>query len=186
MFHSERLKRITVVFVVIVFLSTQGLAQEVATTNVLTKCDHIFSTIYPIKEDLLAGIRFTTVPPDAASQSEKLVPGTIMVMNHLPHTDKEYVAIFGKKVITPAMRSEINSVKRSGHNSTPLEKDTRKSFADMIGIHLKQPKENIIVLIGHNERGDFIFRDGSREGISSIVEACAIAAKICVFLSCLF
>jgi hypothetical protein len=130
----------------------------------------------------LDGIAFSDTPKVAVPELKKLRAPKARYLLHLPTNTEEFVTIF-KRETSLKDTSDVSSAARR-IASLGLSKDTSKwSTVARDGI-IGDIGEDILVFVGHNEKGEFRFLNGYSTGISELANACRGAGKVCIFLSC--
>ena len=179
---SPLLKRFVAAVMILIFANSQ-LAQ--AGEAVESICVHHMQSIgLGPDQDPLEDIKFVAIPPEAKQQSQKFVPSTLVVLDNLPRSDDDYKAIYPQeKMVSSAVMGDINYV-RTHANSQPMAASDGKKLSDTFEEEVKSRPEGVFLIVGHNDGGNFRFRDGSIGIIGDMELSCARAGKLCVFVSC--
>jgi hypothetical protein len=99
---------------------------------------------------------------------------------YLPTTVDEYHRVYGgNRDPTATSRKDIEFAASATARLLPL-KVSKQGFEGTI----RAAHVSYAIVVGHNERGDFRFTDGTHAPLYELANACASAGAVCVFLSC--
>jgi hypothetical protein len=169
-----------------IFLSSQSVAAPLFAQNpdnVAGRCAWHFETLgkdYDPRDSHL----FATPPKIAKQIAETPIEASAKIVFAAPVTTLDVRHVYPKgKQVTGADVSETKSnlamLKTFGRSDSDRSLG-KANFTKM----LDQSPESYIVLVGHNEGGQFHFLDGSTMDMEDIADECAKRHKVSVLISC--
>jgi hypothetical protein len=73
---------------------------------------------------------------------------------------------------------------RHGLQIVNLPDARRDVTAENFDEKVKAVQGAFIILIGHNDNGNFVFVNGSKRDISDLANTCGASGKLCIFIAC--
>jgi prepilin-type processing-associated H-X9-DG protein len=120
----------------------------------------------------------------AASQAKVEREATSAIMSQVPMSQGDFRAVFYlERNLSAGELAEIESLQRFSTARGIDVVPTVKSNGGFASYLEKEGAANVIV-VGHNDKGNFVFLDGSRTHLWSLTEECEKARKNCIFVSC--
>ena len=136
------------------------------------------------------GAVYETIPQAALPVAAERHEPKAVAMVEVPLHANEYQAVFGvTRDLTAAQNAELTSARNQFWKSAM---NGFRNFAYIEGPRtdeaftnlLKQEHSTFIVIAGHNQKGDFKFRDGNSLSIVIMSKRCGEMHKVCIFVSC--
>ena len=133
---------------------------------------------------------FTHAPQPAAAIASAALPNSVSTLVAAPTTASEYRNIFlpasrpgsHPADLTQAQMSELTSFQTSLKQT--LGRDTPDSLADTsIEARIKADPSAFVIVVGHNDKGQFRFANGTETTIDSMAQAARPGQRL-IFISC--
>jgi len=102
----------------------------------------------------------------------------------LPSKLSDFEKLYGGKVVaTPQRKKEIDLVtkKISALKRSDVSREITSATLDAVAAYGNEP---YVALVGHNDDGQFVFLDGSREDIADLASTFTLHGKVPIFISC--
>lgn len=127
---------------------------------------------------------FASSPRAVEADVSKPEEPSVSILFALPQSDKEYQLIFPDKPLNSARRQEIASTNTFIGERLPELKDPARVTSESFDKWLDNAPGHFVIVVGHNNNGDFVFPDGSHYSLQGISEECAARQKRPVLISC--
>ncbi|HYC05431.1 MAG TPA: hypothetical protein VED40_19220 [Azospirillaceae bacterium] len=112
-----------------------------------------------------------------SSLSVPVIARSVAVISALPDNDAEFKSIFGSE----PTYADLDALERV---SRKLGDTIRPETSSSVERALSDTESTIVVLIGHNDHGNFVLRSGERSPLKDVASACVRNEKICIFVAC--
>ena len=131
-----------------------------------------------------AGVVFAAPPAGFLSEARRKYPNTVSLLFHLPLDTADYQAVFGtRKSISPIVTKELREA-QDGLGRLGIGDPRRDVTSENFDTEVKSVPGAFVILVGHNENGEFVFVNGSRRGLADLANGCRAAQRFCIFVSC--
>lgn len=176
--HRVRRTR-AIVFLGLLLICNVPVVAQSSTTN---ECVALLERITQDPSDLTSDGRYRPrlwdkPPPDARIFATERVAATGLTIMALPTDALTFAKIYDR----PPSASELREL--SAHRGDAIP-DAVPSTAATLATTLANSNAKFVTFIGHNDRGQFRFPDGSSLRLYDIIRICIQHGKRAVFLSC--
>lgn len=108
---------------------------------------------------------------------------TVAVLSFVPETGVEYSRVYGRQP-SAAVSKELDKNLAFTAAKLPLARHYARVGRNNFESTLASIKENVVIIVGHNDRGTFRFLDGTSESVTELAESVGKYGKLPVFVSC--
>jgi len=172
--------RLITVWIAVFAISTNYslIAQE--PSGIRSQCDLHLSYLGD-KYDVTEVIGFTTPPASALVEASRGLPSAVNTVVIAPTNVDEYNKMFPTSATSGNVEEIRDIAGRLQQMSLAAASDWNR---DNFEARLKQSKASYIILVGHNDGGNFIFNNGSNLLLADMVVTASEQKKRLIVLSC--
>ncbi len=172
--------RATIAWIAIfaVFANYSLVAQE--PSQIRSQCDLHLSYLGD-KYDVAHVIGFTTPPANALEEANRGFPSSVSTVVVAPTNVDEYNRMFPRSATTGSVEEIKDVADRLKQMSLTAASDWN---GDNFEARVGESKASYIILVGHNDGGDFIFNNGSHLLLADMVVKASDQKKRLIVLSC--
>lgn len=133
---------------------------------------------------------FHNAPKEAATVVSTVLPNTVATFIVSPTNEEEYHKIFKPdsptsnqtENLTQTQASELRSVKASLKDTLGRDRPDDLS-GNSVAARIRAAPASFVIVVGHNDKGDFRFPDGTSTTIDSMAQAARPDQRL-IFISC--
>jgi len=172
--------RVTVAWIALfaIFTNCASIAQD--TKELRSQCE-LHLAYLGEKYDIARVVGFDTPPAAALQDANRGLPSAVSTVVIAPTSVEEYNRMFPHSATTRNVDEIKDIADRLREMSLTAASDWNR---DNFETRLKQSKASDVILVGHNDGGDFVFNNGSKLLVVDMVVTASEQGKRLIVLSC--